>query len=471
MTTASPDALRKYSQAIRAFDLRDYDRAIPLLEETIAIDTTFAMAYRKLAVALNNSGGAESRSDAAATKAFENRDRLPDVERYLTIAQYYWQVEQNRDEVRTAFLNVLDLDPDNLTALNNLALLMNQMNEPEEAERYAMRGLEAGMIPVLYSNAVRAQVRQGAFDRADSTVSRFETTSPGHPAAALLRGAIISAQRDFDGAEAHYQRLRDEFATRRSSYIPVLSRLRAISQAQGQIATAERYGRELLAMAEESDEPDDYIVRTIFLAWYDLAYRDAPPEGLSKVEAALERYPLESMPLLDRPYLTLAGFYVDAGQQNRAQELVDAYEHGIDESLRRSGLDELYEVKGRIALADGQFEDAIGWFRQEAAQERCLDCGDFDFARAYDRAGETDSALVEYERLISRPTVNRVFNDAFTLAPSYKRVGELYEERDEIAKAVEYYNNFVELWSDADPELQDQVQDVRERIARLVGER
>ncbi len=36
--------------------------------------------------------------------------------------------------------------------------------------------------------------------------------------------------------------------------------------------------------------------------------------------------------------------------------------------------------------------------------------------------------------------------------------------------AVHWYNGFVELWKDADPELQPQVDDVRERIARLAGE-
>jgi hypothetical protein len=38
-------------------------------------------------------------------------------------------------------------------------------------------------------------------------------------------------------------------------------------------------------------------------------------------------------------------------------------------------------------------------------------------------------------------------------------------------KAVEYYDKFVELWKDADPELQPVVRDMRARIARLVGER
>jgi hypothetical protein len=50
-------------------------------------------------------------------------------------------------------------------------------------------------------------------------------------------------------------------------------------------------------------------------------------------------------------------------------------------------------------------------------------------------------------------------------------MGQLYEERDDIDRAVEYYNNFVDLWDEADESLQPQVQDVRNRIARLIGER
>lgn len=61
--------------------------------------------------------------------------------------------------------------------------------------------------------------------------------------------------------------------------------------------------------------------------------------------------------------------------------------------------------------------------------------------------------------------------DPMQLPALYKRLGELYQERADRGKAVEYYNEFVELWKDADPELQPVVRDVRERIARLVGER
>src|SRR6184192_763619 len=92
VTTGSLEALRKYSQGVRASDAGDMARAAPLLEQAIALDTTFAMAYRKLAVVLSNSGGAQSRIAAAATQAFRHRDRLTPFERDLAEAYYYTRV-------------------------------------------------------------------------------------------------------------------------------------------------------------------------------------------------------------------------------------------------------------------------------------------------------------------------------------------------------------------------------------------
>jgi hypothetical protein len=48
-----------------------------------------------------------------------------------------------------------------------------------------------------------------------------------------------------------------------------------------------------------------------------------------------------------------------------------------------------------------------------------------------------------------------------------QRLGELYEQKGNVEKALEHYSAFVELWKDADPELQPRVRDVRGRIQRL----
>jgi len=92
-------------------------------------------------------------------------------------------------------------------------------------------------------------------------------------------------------------------------------------------------------------------------------------------------------------------------------------------------------------------------------------------ARAYDAAGQADSAAAVHERYLATYDATRSFAGDVHKAPTHKRLGELYEARGDRDKAVEHYNEFVELWKDADPVLQPQVQDVRERIARLVGER
>jgi len=42
--------------------------------------------------------------------------------------------------------------------------------------------------------------------------------------------------------------------------------------------------------------------------------------------------------------------------------------------------------------------------------------------------------------------------------------------RSRSSNAIDSYNEFVELWKNADPELQPQVEDVLRRIANLVGE-
>ena len=90
-------------------------------------------------------------------------------------------------------------------------------------------------------------------------------------------------------------------------------------------------------------------------------------------------------------------------------------------------------------------------------------------SRGFDLAGQTDSAIVYYEQLAELPFRSLQW-DHIALPAAYRRLGELYEERDDLDKAIEYYSEFVDLWQDADEELQPIVRDIRNRIARLTGE-
>ena len=65
--------------------------------------------------------------------------------------------------------------------------------------------------------------------------------------------------------------------------------------------------------------------------------------------------------------------------------------------------------------------------------------------------------------------VDLFVNEAMYLALSHLRQGEIHERLGNRNKAIEHYQQFVELWKDCDPELRPMLVDVQQRIARLQG--
>jgi tetratricopeptide (TPR) repeat protein len=125
-----------------------------------------------------------------------------------------------------------------------------------------------------------------------------------------------------------------------------------------------------------------------------------------------------------------------------------------------------------VALGERKSQDAIAAFRQAVERSAvCNACGYWELGLAHERAGQPDSALAAYEQVATDPgTGYEVFNYLqWTLPPSLRRLGELYEARGDRAKALGYYGRFVQLWKDADPELQPVVREMRARMARLAG--
>ena len=53
------------------------------------------------------------------------------------------------------------------------------------------------------------------------------------------------------------------------------------------------------------------------------------------------------------------------------------------------------------------------------------------------------------------------------VAGAHKRLGELYDARADTGRAEAHYQLFVDLWKDADAELQPKVREVRTRLAQL----
>ncbi|HEY8105647.1 MAG TPA: tetratricopeptide repeat protein, partial [Gemmatimonadales bacterium] len=238
---------------------------------------------------------------------------------------------------------------------------------------------------------------------------------------------------------------------------------------RGKLADSERYLNEMIASGEARRAPQDAFNATAGIAEINIRYRNRPAEGLAALTAVLVRHPLNSMAALDRPYTDLARLYALAGKPDQAKRYLKEYETSIPAQLRAGDFG--YDLAtGYVAEAEGRHRDAIVAYRKYYEESGgCGICGLYELGGVYDRIAQPDSALAAYEQLITTPTLNRL-NYGFSLAPSLKRLGELYEARGDRKRAAKYYEQFVALWKDADPELQPGVKEVRGRLARLAQE-
>jgi tetratricopeptide (TPR) repeat protein len=472
VTTHSLEALQKYTQALRLELGGDYEAEIELLEQATALDTSFAMAYRKLAVMVSNTGGSTDKMVAAATHAFAHRDRLPALERDHATAYYYFAADYQPALAIAAYRDVLSLDSNDHIALNNLAILLMRQHQWSAAESLAVRGVATGRCgSPCFENTVAAQAFQGHYDAAQSTIERFVRASPRDPMVLVMRSLLAGAQHDYAASERFARQLRSEQQASPTWQEQSSFTLASIALVQGQLALAEQHTRDAMSTAERRGLNDHYLSHAVGLGLIDLLFRDRPAQARQQVAAALARHPLDSIRPVDRPYVSLAWFSARVGHLEEAHRLLAEYERFVPAGLRNANPTR-YGALGVLAVAEGRLQDARRAYEAWRDESGCIECGLFEEAQVEERLGSADSALALYERLVATESPFRLLDrDPFYLAATYKRLGELYEARHERDKARDYYSRFVSLWKGADPELQSLVRDVRARIARLSTER
>ena len=472
VTTTSLEALRMYSQAVRAAEMGDHERAIALLEEAVAVDTAFAMAWRKLGVSLGNIGRDRSRQVEALTKAHEHRDRLTDRERFMTLGSYHSAVTDDNERAIAAYQSLLEIYPNDTWAMNNLAILHLEARDYRRADQLFRRALEwdsAGGA-LYYGNTVTTRVALGDFDGASLTLERFSERFPEHPTVALSAAALASSQFDYETAREHVLALRE--AQRASEFwqIGTSFQLAQIAEVQGRLAEAEQYIQEAMAAAAAQDQGNLYVGGAIRMAFYDVMLRRDPDGALERIDSALERYPLSSLKPHERPYGGLALLYALTGHQERATDFLAEWDSAVDPTLRGDNGVEEAVARGVLALTENRPQEAIAEFRL-ADTGPCEICILPLLGMAFDAAEQPDSVMLVYEKYIETPWLNRLGeNDWWALAGIFERLAGLYELNGNTEKAVHYYNRFVELWQDADPELQPRVAAAQRSIERLSAE-
>ena len=211
VTTPSLEALRIYAEAARSMDMGGNPlQAAERLRDAVRIDSTFAMAWRKLGVALNNSGLPRVRVDSALEKAYQYRDRLTERERLLAEGTYFQLGPgRNRGSAINAYEALLRLDPTENAAANNLANILNGRREYVRAESLYRSQIDAGRATSQqYQNLIPVMFNLGKVAQAEEVMTTFRERFPTSLFAFLGPATFLYHRNQLDSLERH---LRERF--------------------------------------------------------------------------------------------------------------------------------------------------------------------------------------------------------------------------------------------------------------------
>lgn len=471
VSTPSMEALQKYTQGLHAVDVqRDFEAGISLLEEAIALDSGFAMAWRKLGVAYANSDGSEDKRRRAILKAYDFRDRLPDIERYNAMGMYYYSLKRDFKKAQNAYEMLVERDP--TWPPNNLGIVYMRNREYAKALETFKRTTQ--IDSTLFSghlNAVDAYIelgdRKGALKAVELLRRRFEDRLDITQAELW----IATAFRDYAGAE----RLLKTALPRVQSDLLWRSRMNHhaadVNWVNGQLRESQRNRDVALAADVARGNPQVQLQAELWRAAFAYIAERNPARSLEILDGAAARYPLEQFAPVDRPYRQLATAYAMLGKPDRARHYNDRFMREVPEALRSEDETSNDWLNGALALHEGRVQEAIDLWRRRADEGVCRICGDVELAMAFERANMPDSAIARLERYVNLPVSRVIWEDALKLAPAYERLADLYAARGDNDRAARYAGKFVSQWQNADPELQPRVRAKRELLQRLATDR
>jgi tetratricopeptide (TPR) repeat protein len=466
-TTASLEALKKYSAGARLNALGD-DRATALAREAVAIDSTFASGWSALAADLSNYGGSQSAIDSALTQAYRYRDRLPATERDGLTARYFIMGPgRDRGKGIAAYEAILQRGDTASAVLINLGEALRSRREFARTESLNLASNRFMKSGTAYGNAIEMQLDQGKVRDAAALVQEMRDVAPLY---AVREKMLVSFA---TGDIRTVRHLSDSLlnaggdARRRGG----LASARALAVLDGRLRAAAPYRAEALA-ANRRESTSHGLTD----AMIEVAVMGATPAAVAYVDSVVDAIPFRELPMIDRPYLFAAGMLARVGKLEKARAMLARYRAEMtDTAIARVQSAELHEVLAEIALASGKPDEAIAEFHRAdigfdgAPRDECAPCLSFDLARAYDAAGKADSAAMMFERYLSTPFAFKadVEMDPMRLPAIRERLGQLYETLGDTAKAIDNDRAFIELWKNADPELQPRVADAKRRLARL----
>jgi serine/threonine-protein kinase len=356
--------------------------AIALYERAIALDSTFALAWARLATAT-----AFLYSNTVPTRELADKARMA-AERALAlgpkqaathaaIGSYYRQIERNNERALESLLRAQQLAPGDVRFLVNLAGVNGSLGRYEAALVYLRQADRLDpRSAAITSNMGRILLNLRQYEAADSALRRAQTLDPGNPHIIQTRALVRLGRGDLPGAQALLANAAGEAEARSLAvYLATYNDLYWVLDST----------RQALVVAAGPDDFDGDVgswglaLAQIYAAWGDRprarAYADSARASFAKqLEAGLKDGEIHAMHALSLAYLGRIGEAVREGE------------------------------RGAVLLPVSRNAN-FGFYVQELV------------ARVYVMAGEPEKAVERLEVLLAGPSI--ISRDRLRIDPHY----------------------------------------------------
>jgi eukaryotic-like serine/threonine-protein kinase len=455
VTTSSLPALRAYTRGEARSNVGDHSGALEHYEQAVAADSTFAMAYRKIANSLTLLFIRRGDAVRAYTRAYELRDRLPELERYLAASSYHRNVTGDNAANVRALEQAFEYDSMSLTVRTNLGVAYLRQARYADAGRHFSALLKTRPSASLWQNLAVTRFRMGDQKGGLATLDSAYAALPEFANAFTVKAMLAMTMLDVRAADSAATLLEQKARTVLERENVRWMRLE-LATMRGQLREAARVlaGPAELDMKEPITNAVERSVR--------LVMRGDTGTAIRIVKEAYATHPHDGV------HAEAAYGLAVAGDAAGATTVLDAWKQAEpDDQVGQGGRDNRDIVTAMTLRLRGDF--AGGLRHLQAVNDRNPGVGakyDLEMGMTYDAMGNAAKALEYYESALHKNDSDIVFMSPM-LMRAIVRLGELHDEQGNTAKAIEYYAKLSELWRDADPELQPFVRNAQQRVQVL----
>ena len=407
-TTRSPEARALVERASGGSDAGiSRTEAIALLERAIALDSSFAMAYRTLALLHAGDGTRNAEVAALLTRAATVADAVTPFERALVLSSYHLLVTGDYARAAAAQRGLIRLAPDDGDAWHDLGMTYQYLgDDARAADAYRESLARDRTSAATWANLVDALVATGDGAATERALDSMSRAIPGHPWVFLATARVRAAQGDFPRAEKEavaYLAASADSPRRQGIGEYTLAR---ILWAQGRLDEGDAALRRGVGWQVRLGD-STMALRELLTLGAVAAWRRGSPTAAARIlDEAATRFPPDAMPVEDRPLVELATLQALVGRDAEARRTLSAYERLVPAPIRRRSAGAVALAHGTIALAAGDGAAAITHLRTATTPD-CPVCGLPELGLALEARGDTARARAAYRRFLETPTVQR----------------------------------------------------------------